>query len=156
MHLPIQDIAIGKTQFTGTKACKKAWGNGRWWHWPSGPSCRRPGFDMCKRVLIQWSFLVPLIGSRYHILPELAVYTTYISLIYILPIGWLYITYHLLREPETAIDWCLGILKPTLRCWRYMTFKTGNNLTSMISIQKTHTMGRTAYLPSWFFPQTVW
>ena len=24
--------------------------------------------------------------------------------LYILPIGWLYITYHLLREPETAID----------------------------------------------------
>ena len=26
---------------------------------------------------------------------------------YILPIGWLYITYRLLREPETAIDWDL-------------------------------------------------
>ena len=45
----------------------------------------------------QWSFLVPLKGGRYHIIPQLAVYTTYI-----LPIGWLYITYHLLRE--TAID----------------------------------------------------
>ena len=47
----------------------------------------------------QWSFLVPLIGGRYHIIPQLAVYTTYI-----LPIGWLNITYHLLREPETAIE----------------------------------------------------
>ena len=51
-------------------------------------------------TLGQWSFLVPLIGGRYHIIPQLAVYT-----IYILPIGWLYITYRLLREPETAIDW---------------------------------------------------
>ena len=48
----------------------------------------------------QWSFLVPLIGGRYHIIPQLAVYTTYIPLIYCL----LYITYHLLREPETAIE----------------------------------------------------
>ena len=29
----------------------------------------------------QWSFLVPLIGGRYHIIPQLAVYTTYIPLI---------------------------------------------------------------------------
>ena len=35
----------------------------------------------------QWSFLVPLIGGRYHMIPQVAVYTTYI-----LPIGWLYIT----------------------------------------------------------------
>ena len=27
---------------------------------------------------IQWLFLVPLIGGRYHIIPQLAVYTTYI------------------------------------------------------------------------------
>ena len=49
-------------------------------------------------------FLVPLLGGRYHIIPQLAVYTTYI-----LPIGWLYITYHLLREPETAIDVRFGV-----------------------------------------------
>ena len=52
----------------------------------------------------QWSFLVPSIGGRYHIIPQLAVYTTYIPLTYILPIGWFYITYHLWREPETAIE----------------------------------------------------
>ena len=40
----------------------------------------------------EWSFLVPLIGGRYHIIPQLAVYTTYI-----LPIGLLY-------KPETAIE----------------------------------------------------
>ena len=28
--------------------------------------------------MCQWSFLVPLIGGRYHIIPQLAVYTTYI------------------------------------------------------------------------------
>ena len=30
----------------------------------------------------QWSFLVPLIDGRYHKIPQLAVYTTYIPLIY--------------------------------------------------------------------------
>ena len=38
----------------------------------------------------------PPIGSIYHL------YTTYIS--YILPSGGLYATYHLLREPETTIE----------------------------------------------------
>jgi len=37
--------------------------------------------------------------GRWHILPKLAVYTTYI-----LPSGGLYATYHLLWEPETTID----------------------------------------------------
>ena len=46
----------------------------------------------------QWSFLVPLIGGRWHIITQLAIYKWYM-----LPIGWLYVTYHLLREPETAI-----------------------------------------------------
>ena len=32
----------------------------------------------------QWSFLVPLIGGRWYISPQLAVYTTYIPLIYCL------------------------------------------------------------------------
>ena len=32
----------------------------------------------------QWSFLVPLIGGRWYIIPQLAVYTTYIPLIYCL------------------------------------------------------------------------
>ena len=34
-------------------------------------------------ALPQWLFLVPSIGGRYHIIPQLAVYTTYIPLIYI-------------------------------------------------------------------------
>ncbi len=41
--------------------------------------------------------------DRCHIIPQLAVYTTYIPLIYCLP-GVLYATYHLLGEPETTID----------------------------------------------------
>ena len=32
----------------------------------------------------QWLFLVPLTGGRWHIIPQLAVYTTYIPLIYCL------------------------------------------------------------------------
>ncbi len=43
--------------------------------------------------------MVPLKGGRWHIIPQLAVYTTYI-----LPSGGLYATYHLLGEPETTID----------------------------------------------------
>ena len=42
----------------------------------------------------QWLFLVSVKGGRWHIIPQLAVYTTYI-----LPSGGLYATYHLLREP---------------------------------------------------------
>ena len=47
----------------------------------------------------QWLFLVPLKGGRDYIIPQLAVYTTYI-----LPSGGLYNPYHLLGEPETAIE----------------------------------------------------
>ena len=47
----------------------------------------------------QWLFLVPLKGGRWHIIPQLAVYTTYI-----LPSGGLYNPYHLLGKPETTID----------------------------------------------------
>ena len=52
-----------------------------------------------KQAMFQWLFLVPLKGGRWHIIPQLAVYTTYI-----LPSGGLYATYHLLGEPETTID----------------------------------------------------
>ena len=56
------------------------------------------------KVTDQWLFLVPLKGGRWHIIPHLAVYTTYIPLIYILPSGGLYATYHLLGEPGTTIE----------------------------------------------------
>ena len=39
----------------------------------------------------QWLFLVPVKGGRWHIIPQLAVYTTYIPLIYSL-LGGLYAT----------------------------------------------------------------
>ncbi len=45
--------------------------------------------------------LCSMVGGN--IISQLAVYTTYIPLIYCL-FGWLYATYHLLREPETTID----------------------------------------------------
>ena len=54
-------------------------------------------------------FLVPLIGGRYHIITQLAVCTTYI-----LPIGWLYGTYHLLREPGNSY-WSNGQPKKSLQ-----------------------------------------
>ena len=37
----------------------------------------------------QWLFLVPLKGGRWHIIPQLAVYTTYISLVYCLLGGYM-------------------------------------------------------------------
>ena len=47
-------------------------------------------------MFFQWLFLVPLIGGRWYIITQLAVYTTYIPFIYCL-LGGLYATYHLLR-----------------------------------------------------------
>ena len=38
---------------------------------------------------IQWLFLVPLKSGRWHIIPQLAVYTTYIPLIYCLLVGYM-------------------------------------------------------------------
>ncbi len=52
---------------------------------------------------IQWILLVLVKGGRWHIILQLAVYTTYIPLI-VLAFWGLYATYHLLREPETTID----------------------------------------------------
>ena len=52
------------------------------------------------QIILQWLFLVPLKGGRWHIILQLAVYTTYI-----LPSGGLYATYHLLGEPETTIEY---------------------------------------------------
>ena len=51
---------------------------------------------------IQRSFLVSIIGGRWYIITQLAIYKWYI-----LAIGGLYITYYRLREPETAIEQCL-------------------------------------------------
>ena len=46
--------------------------------------------------------------DRYHIIPQLAVYTTYIPLIVLAYWVIIYHRSHLLRDPETAIDliWC--------------------------------------------------
>ena len=39
-----------------------------------------------------------------------------------LPIGWLYITYHLLREPETAIEGMEIIVAWLFECWVFLNF----------------------------------
>ncbi len=56
------------------------------------------------KPFFQWLFQVPLKGGRGHITPQKAIYKWYI-----LPIGGLYATYHLLGEPETTIEF-LGFL----------------------------------------------
>ena len=74
----------------------------RWWWWSFATSALKSANApevLWVAFTINGCFLVPLIGGRYHIIPQLAVYTTYI-----LPIGWLYGTYHLLREPGNSID----------------------------------------------------
>ena len=50
---------------------------------------------------IQWLFLVPLKGGRWHIIPQLAVHTTYIPLIYCLLGGYIIPTtyYQNLKNP---------------------------------------------------------
>ena len=60
--------------------------------------------SLCKLL-----FLVPVKGGRWHIITQLAVYTTYIPhiylyYIYILPFGGSYATYHILWEPETTMS----------------------------------------------------
>ena len=47
----------------------------------------------------QWIFQVPVKGGRDYTTSQKAIYKWYI-----LPIGGLYATYHLLGEPETTID----------------------------------------------------
>ena len=55
----------------------------------------------------QWPFLVPLKGGRDYIIPQLAIYTTYI-----LPSGGLYNPYRPLQEPEKSTDTRSFNLKP--------------------------------------------
>ena len=50
---------------------RRGWGSNKW-----GPIVWKI------QPINQWGFLVPLIGGRYHIIPQLAVYTTHIPLIY--------------------------------------------------------------------------
>ena len=52
----------------------------------------------------QWLFLVPLKGGRWHIIPQLAVYTTYIPLIVLAFWGVICYRSHLLGEPERTIE----------------------------------------------------
>ena len=65
---------------------------------------------------LQWSFLVPLIiiGRRYHIITQSAIYKWYISGIYC-QLGD-YHRSHLLREPETTILISLRVLALSGRC----------------------------------------
>ena len=67
---------------------------------PQGRFCVKY-FSIC--WFSQWLFLVPVKGDRWYIIPELAVYTTYIPLIYgLLGCYMLHTTF--LGEPETTID----------------------------------------------------
>ena len=59
---------------------------------------------------IQWLFLIPIKGGRWHIIPQLAVYTTYIPLIYCLLGGYIIPTtyYQNLKNPlkyESVLAW---------------------------------------------------
>ena len=69
-------------------------------------------------------------GGRWHIIPQLAVYTTYIPLIYIAFWG-VYATYHLLGEPETTIEYVYSkqdMVIPSYLQWIYITLQNDVNL----------------------------
>ena len=83
--------------------------------------------NSCKwqvRIIYQWLFLVPVEGGRWHIIPQLAVYTTYI-----LPSGGLYATYHLLREPETTIEYRITNYPSSFSCRGLLLSKNKANKT---------------------------
>ena len=74
---------------------------------------------------VQWLFLVPLKGGRWHTIPQLAVYTTYIPLIYhlyyILYIAfWGVICYLLPFRGTRNSHWYVYLpsLKLTVRTWK--------------------------------------
>ena len=83
-------------------------------------------------VPYQWLFLVPLIGGRYHIIPQLAVYTTYIPLtVYIA--NWVIIWYlppikgtRKLHWPWVPGRWPLNFV-PT--CTSYIWMNIGGRFT---------------------------
>ena len=58
--------------------------------------------------LDQWLFLVPLKGGRWHIIPQLAVYTTYIPLIYCLLGGYIIPTTYYQNLKNPLIGWILS------------------------------------------------
>ena len=58
-------------------------------------------------ILDQQLFLVPLIGGRYHIIPQLAVYITYIPLIYLKPVS---NQAHPANECKTVKHWVTGLI----------------------------------------------
>ena len=61
---------------------------------------------------VQWLFLVPLKGGRWHVIPQLAVYTTYIPLI-VLAFWWVICYLPPLGEPETTIELCFTFISQT-------------------------------------------
>ena len=100
----------------------------------------------------QWLFLVPFIGGRFHL------YTTYI-----LPIGWLYATYQLLREPGNSY-WIGGHpLKSRYTPWKInmependgleeeFSFSIGWFLGSMLIFRGVPSLKLTARKNSWKF-----
>ena len=72
------------------------------------PCIRGEFFIVCKLYpqprQLQWSFMVPLIGGRYHIITQLARTISGIEVVYTANWGIIWYRSHLLREPETTID----------------------------------------------------
>ena len=58
-----------------------------------------------RTVIIQWLFLVPVKGGRWHIIPQLAIYTTYIPLIYCLLWGYMLPTIFYGNQKQPLNHW---------------------------------------------------
>ena len=87
-----------------------------------------------RTTTFQWLFLVPLKGGRWHIIPQLAVYTTYIPLIYCL-LGGLYATYHLLGEP---FQQPLNLLSIHVTAWHESAVRIYGDPPSLQTCWKVH------------------
>ena len=97
---------------------------------------------------IQWLFLVPLKGGRWHIIPQLAVYTTYIPLIYCLLGGYMLPTFGFHPFP-TKSAWNFGgrrFLSPPQRPTKIQDDYDINDVATKVEVRDFFEKKQ----PSWF------
>ena len=71
------------------------------------PSCSYPWIPWKIWPQNHWIILVPLMGARDYTTPYMEGWQYIVYLVHnqsMLPLGWLYATYHLTQEPETTVD----------------------------------------------------
>ena len=113
---------------------------------------------------LQWLFLVPLIGGRWYIIPQLAVYTTYTTLKncqlwgYMLPIPPIKGTRFPAIDPsfsEHAHNLPISFMSPRRMCRLLMSFAPLIGLGPLQSTRFPSVWGRTYVLCTWTSECTV-